>query len=267
MDQGTGRRSGRSTAKVMLIDDDRSLHAYMRRIMKEAGYEFCGAMDGLSGLEMLVAEKPDLLLLDVMMPGMNGFEVCRTMRESGRRTPVIFLSAKGDIVDKSIGFNAGGDDYVVKPFSSDELLLRVQAHLRRHRDDLAFARAVSREGSRVTGELEILFNQYEVYLRGEPVNLTAKEFEILALLAATQVRCSPVPRSTSTSGARTPPWTRAPSPCSCARSARRSKTTPLSPATFSPSGVSVTSSPNRWGRARRTVSFVGAASARPVCYG
>ena len=184
MDQGTGRRSGRSTAKVMLIDDDRSLHAYMRRVMKEAGYEFCGAMDGLSGLEMLVAEKPDLLLLDVMMPGMNGFEVCRTMRESGRRIPVIFLSAKGDIVDKSIGFNAGGDDYVVKPFSSDELLLRVQAHLRRHRDDLAFARAVSREGSRMTGELEILFNQYEVYLRGEPVNLTAKEFEILALLAA-----------------------------------------------------------------------------------
>ena len=184
MDQGTARRGGRSAAKVMLIDDDRSLHAYMRRIMKEAGYEFCGAMDGLSGLEMLAAEKPDLLLLDVMMPGMNGFEVCRTMRESGRRIPVIFLSAKGDIVDKSIGFNAGGDDYVVKPFSSDELLLRVQAHLRRHRDDLAFARAVSREGSRVTGELEILFNQYEARLRGEPVNLTAKEFEILALLAA-----------------------------------------------------------------------------------
>ena len=184
MDQGTARRGGRSAAKVMLIDDDRSLHAYMRRIMKEAGYEFCGAMDGLSGLEMLAAEKPDLLLLDVMMPGMNGFEVCRTMRESGRRIPVIFLSAKGDIVDKSIGFNAGGDDYVVKPFSSDELLLRVQAHLRRHRDDLAFARAVSREGSRVTGELEILFNQYEARLRGEPVPLTAKEFEILALLAA-----------------------------------------------------------------------------------
>lgn len=184
MDQGTGRRSARAAAKVMLIDDDRSLHAYMRRIMKDAGYEFCGAMDGLSGLEVLSAERPDILLLDVMMPGMNGFEVCRTLRESGRRIPVIFLSAKGDIVDKSIGFNAGGDDYVVKPFSSDELLLRVQAHLRRHRDDLAFARAVSREGSHVTGELEIMFNQYEVRLRGEPVNLTAKEFEILALLAA-----------------------------------------------------------------------------------
>lgn len=175
---------GRGAAKVMLIDDDKSLHVLMRRIMEGAGYRFCGAMDGVAGLALLADEKPDLLLLDVMMPGMNGFEVCRTMREGGRRIPVIFLSAKGDIVDKSIGFNAGGDDYVVKPFSSDELLLRVQAHLRRHRDDLAFAKAVSREGTSQTGDLEIRFNQYEAYLRGEPVNLTAKEFEILALLAA-----------------------------------------------------------------------------------
>lgn len=175
---------GRGAAKVMLIDDDKSLHVLMRRIMEGAGYRFCGAMDGVAGLALLADEKPDLLLLDVMMPGMNGFEVCRTMREGGRRIPVIFLSAKGDIVDKSIGFNAGGDDYVVKPFSSDELLLRVQAHLRRHRDDLAFAKAVSREGTSQTGDLEIRFNQYEAYLRGEPVSLTAKEFEILALLAA-----------------------------------------------------------------------------------
>ena len=175
---------GRGAAKVMLIDDDKSLHVLMRRIVEGAGYRFCGAMDGVAGLALLADEKPDLLLLDVMMPGMNGFEVCRTMREGGRRIPVIFLSAKGDIVDKSIGFNAGGDDYVVKPFSSDELLLRVQAHLRRHLDDLAFAKAVSREGTSQTGDPEIRFNQYEAYLRGEPVNLTAKEFEILALLAA-----------------------------------------------------------------------------------
>lgn len=183
MDQAA-TAGARGAAKVMLIDDDKSLHVLMRRILENAGYRFCGAMDGTAGLELLAVEKPDLLLLDVMMPGMNGFEVCRTMRESGRRIPVIFLSAKGDIVDKSIGFNAGGDDYVVKPFSSDELLLRVQAHLRRHRDDLAFAKAISREGVSCTGDLEIRFNQYEAYLRGEPVNLTAKEFEILALLAA-----------------------------------------------------------------------------------
>ena len=82
---------------------------------------------------MLSTEHPDLLLLDAMMPGMNGFDVCKSIREKGRRIPVVFLSAKGDIVDKSIGFKAGGDDYVVKPFSSEELLLRIEAHLRRHK--------------------------------------------------------------------------------------------------------------------------------------
>lgn len=170
--------------KVMLIDDDKGVHVLMRRIIEDAGYRYCAAYDGESGLKMLASEHPDLLLLDVMMPGMNGFDVCTKIREQGRRIPVIFLSAKGDIVDKSIGFKAGGDDYVVKPFSPDELLLRIEAHLRRHKSDLAFAKAVSREGSNKTGDLEIFFNRYEVRLRGEPVDLTAKEFEILALLAS-----------------------------------------------------------------------------------
>lgn len=172
------------SAKIMLIDDDESLHVLVKRLMDDAGYTFCSAYGGEEGLRALAAEKPDLLLLDVMMPGMNGFDVCRQMREAGRRIPVVFLSAKGDIVDKSIGFKAGGDDYVVKPFSSDELMLRIEAHLRRHRDDLAFAKAVTRGGSNKVGDLEILFNQYEVRLRGQVVDLTAKEFEILALLAA-----------------------------------------------------------------------------------
>lgn len=171
-------------AKVMLIDDDESLHVLVRRLAEDAGYAFCSAYGGDEGLKVLATEKPDLLLLDVMMPGTNGFDVCRKMREDGRRIPIIFLSAKGDIVDKSIGFKAGGDDYVVKPFSSDELLLRMEAHLRRHKSDLAFAKAITREGSNATGDIEVCFNQYEVRLRGHKVDLTAKEFEILALLAA-----------------------------------------------------------------------------------
>ncbi|MEQ3363147.1 response regulator transcription factor [Raoultibacter massiliensis] len=171
-------------AKVMLVDDDESLHVLVRRLAEDAGYAFCSAYGGDEGLKVLATEKPDLLLLDVMMPGTNGFDVCRKMREDGRRIPIIFLSAKGDIVDKSIGFKAGGDDYVVKPFSSDELLLRMEAHLRRHKSDLAFAKAITREGSNATGDIEVCFNQYEVRLRGQKVDLTAKEFEILALLAA-----------------------------------------------------------------------------------
>ncbi len=170
--------------KIMLIDDDEGVHTLIRRIVEDAGYGFIPAYNGDDGLRILAEQHPDLLLLDVMMPGTNGFDVCSAIRAKGRRIPIIFLSAKGDIVDKSIGFKAGGDDYVVKPFSPDELLLRIEAHLRRHKTDLAFAKAVSREGSNKTGDLEIVFNHYEVYLRGEKVDLTAKEFEILALLAS-----------------------------------------------------------------------------------
>ena len=119
--------------KVMLIDDDPGIHESLRAVVEEAGYEFCGALGGREGLRLLDDEHPDLLLLDVMMPGMNGFDVCQQMREEGRRIPVIFLTAKNDIVDKSTGFKAGADDYVTKPFIADELLLRIDAHVRRQR--------------------------------------------------------------------------------------------------------------------------------------
>lgn len=177
--------------KVMLIDDDPNIHESLRALLEESDIIFCGALSGKEGLARLDEEKPDVLLLDVMMPGKNGYDVCREIREEGRRIPVIFLTAKSDIVDKSTGFRAGADDYVTKPFIADELLLRIEAHVRRHRDNLEDARnrevstedtSNKRPSCRV-GELEILFDQYEVRLRGEAVSLTAKEFEILALLA------------------------------------------------------------------------------------
>ena len=176
--------------KVMLVDDDPSIHESLRDVVEEVGYEFCSALSGREGLRLLDEERPDLLLLDVMMPGMNGFDVCRQIREEGRRIPIIFLTAKNDIVDKSTGFGAGADDYVTKPFIADELLLRIDAHVRRHRDDMRHARRAEetdgmpphRPSCRV-GDLEILFDRYEVRLRGEVVPLTAKEFEILSLLA------------------------------------------------------------------------------------
>lgn len=171
-------------AKIALIDDDENLHDVLEKAATRLGYEFCGALESESGFQLLETMKPDILLLDVMMPGLNGFDFCRIMRERGRRIPVIFLSAKGDIVDKSTGFKAGGDDYVVKPFNMEELFLRIEANLRRHNDDLQFSKCLGREGSAEIGELRILFSQYEVYLRGKPVDLTAKEFETLALLAA-----------------------------------------------------------------------------------
>lgn len=170
--------------KVMLIDDEADLHEVMRDLLEASGYEFCGATDAHEGLDLVAQEKPDLLLLDVMMPRMNGFKLCEELRAQGRRIPVIFLTAKGDIVDKSIGFQAGADDYVTKPFDSEELLLRIDAHIRRHKDALSFAHALKREGAAVIGDLEVRFDEYQALLSGRPVPLTTKEFEIVAFLAA-----------------------------------------------------------------------------------
>lgn len=169
--------------KIMLIDDDEGMHTLVRRIVQGAGYRFYGAFGGEEGLELLSEVKPDLLLLDVMMPGMNGFDVCERIRSEGRFVPIIFLSAKSDIVDKSIGYRAGADDYVVKPFDPDELLLRIEALVRRHQGELAVAKAEAMRARKI-GDLEILMSKYEARVRGENANLTAKEFEILALLAS-----------------------------------------------------------------------------------
>ena len=170
--------------KVMVIDDEDNLRQALEQLLVSNGYAFCGARDAESGLELLASEHPDLLLLDVILPGTNGFDLCARIREQGRRIPVIFLSAKCDIVDKSIGFRAGGDDYVTKPFDSTELLLRIEANIRRHKDTIDFARCRNREGVARIGELEVRFGEYEVRVKGRPVALTTKEFEIVAFLAA-----------------------------------------------------------------------------------
>lgn len=170
--------------KVMLIDDEENLQRAMRELLVTNGYEYCGATNGEDGLKMLATERPDLLLLDVMLPGINGFDLCRKIREQGRRIPVIFVSAKSDIVDKGVGFRAGGDDYVTKPFDARELLLRIEANIRRHKDAIEFAHCTNREGSTRIGDLEVRFDEYQVFVKSEPVSLTTKEFEIVAFLAA-----------------------------------------------------------------------------------
>ena len=170
--------------KVLLIDDEANLHQAIEKLLESNGYAYLGARDAESGMELLAREKPDLLLLDVMLPGTNGFDLCARIREEGRRIPIIFLSAKCDIVDKSIGFRAGGDDYVTKPFDATELLLRIEANIRRHKDTVDFARSRNREGKARIGDLEVRFGEYEVLVKGKPVPLTTKEFEIVAFLAA-----------------------------------------------------------------------------------
>ena len=172
--------------KIMLIDDDESMRLLIGQLVRRDGYDFCCAGSGAAGLEMLRAERPDFLILDVMLPDTNGFEICERIRAEGRKVPVMFLTAKGDIVDKSIGFKAGADDYLVKPFQTEELSLRLKAHLRRRQRerDASEGLAPARRPSYKVGDLELLFGKYEVLLRGEPVQLSSREFEMLSLLAS-----------------------------------------------------------------------------------
>lgn len=169
--------------KIMLIDDDESMQMLVGQIVGRAGYDFCCAATGCDGLAMLRAQRPDFLVLDVMLPDINGFDICRTIRSEGRMVPVMFLSAKGDIVDKSVGFKAGADDYLVKPFQPEELLLRIEAHLRRHEAQM-HARPRKNSSSFRVGDLEVFFGKYEVRLKGRSIACTSREFEVLALLAS-----------------------------------------------------------------------------------
>ncbi len=174
-------------AKIMLIEDDKSMQHLIQSIVERNGYEFCCADCGVDGMDMLRTEHPDLLLLDVMLPDKNGFEICQDIRAEGRKIPIVFLTAKGDIVDKSIGFKAGADDYLVKPFLAEELSLRLEAHLRRitrEREGLAGEAEKKNKGSFLVGDLELVFGKYEVLIRGEQVALSSREFELLELLAS-----------------------------------------------------------------------------------
>ena len=164
--------------KIMLADDEPSMQKLVRRVMEDGGYEFCCASDGAETIEIIDSENPDLLLLDVMMPKIDGFRACQLLREKGVKIPIIFLSAKGDIVDKSVGFNAGGDDYLVKPFSPDELLMRVHAHLRQLERIASVSMMSIREG-----KLEIDVSRRRVLRDGQLIPFTPKEFEILVCLA------------------------------------------------------------------------------------
>ena len=169
--------------RILVVDDDPNICDLLKMYLEKEGFNVRIAGDGGTALQEFAKAVPDLILLDVMLPVLDGWGVLTRVRETSR-VPVIMLTAKGETFDKINGLNMGADDYVVKPFSSEELLLRIEAHLRRHKANLAYAKATQREGSNKTGNLEIFFNRYEVYLRGKKIDLTAKEFEILALLAS-----------------------------------------------------------------------------------
>ncbi len=166
-------------SRVLIVEDERALRVGLQDCLEAEGYRVLTAADGASGLQRALAEKPDLLLLDLMLPKLDGFALCAELRRLGHTLPVLMLTAKGQVEDRVTGLDAGADDYLVKPFSTEELLARIRALLRRAQ------RPTETPTKLKLGEVEIDLARQTAMRGRKPIHLTAKEFAMLRLLAAT----------------------------------------------------------------------------------
>ena len=162
--------------KVLIIEDEPNMILGLKDSCEYEGYEVVVARDGKEGLDKAATEKPDIILLDVMLPLMSGIDVCRTLRTRGIETPIVMLTARSQETDKVVGLEVGADDYVTKPFSVKELLARIRAHLRRS------AKQVVEMESFTFGDVELNFKKYAARKGGQALDLSAREFEILRYL-------------------------------------------------------------------------------------
>lgn len=163
-------------SRILLVDDERAFVRGLSASLRQAGYDVVPAHDGPEAWNRFREIKPDLVLLDVMLPGIDGLTLCQRIRQHGR-TPVIMLTARGDDVDKILGLELGADDYITKPFNARELLARMKAVLRRS------VPAPDAGGLLRYGHVEIDLGRQAVHLDGRPVQLTPKEYDLLAFLA------------------------------------------------------------------------------------
>lgn len=167
--------------RILIVEDDPLIADLERDYLEAAGYEVETASDGETGLELAQSEKWDLFLLDVMLPGMNGFNICRTIRESSN-TPIILVTVKKTDVDKIRGLGLGADDYIVKPFSPSEMVARVKAHIAIHERLKSGNTPVHHQI--VVKDLVIDTDAHRVNVRGKEVSLKNKEYELLVFLAS-----------------------------------------------------------------------------------
>ncbi|HEY1117199.1 MAG TPA: response regulator transcription factor, partial [Acidimicrobiales bacterium] len=168
--------------KLLLVDDEENLRSMLTAALRHHGYDVVAVADGREALDARADARPDLVVLDVMLPDVDGFEVCRRMRAEGDHTPVLFLTARDGTEDKVRGLTLGGDDYLVKPFSLEELVARCQALLRRAglaRDDHAVLRCA---------DLHMDDDAHRVVRAGEPVSLSPTEYKLLRYLLLNQGR-------------------------------------------------------------------------------
>ncbi len=159
--------------KLLLVEDDQTLLDTLAYNLTNEGYDVVKARDGVAALDLAREQKPDLILLDIMLPGLDGLTVCRTLRRE-TRAPIVLLTARSGEVDRIIGLDSGADDYIVKPFSLGELYARLRAVLRRGRSETATKLQ--------SGDLTLDLVGHRAARAGQPLNLTPKEFELLAEL-------------------------------------------------------------------------------------
>ena len=169
---------------VLIVEDEKNIVDILRFNLQREGYRTVEAYDGADGLDKARKENPDIILLDVMLPKMIGFDVCRTLREEGNNVPVIILTAREEEADKVLGLEIGADDYITKPFSMRELIARVKANIRRTGMNAASSATAASTAMPVVGSLSINTDSRQVFRDGKPMDLTTREYELLSVRAS-----------------------------------------------------------------------------------
>ena len=167
--------------KILIVDDEKNIVDIVAYNLKKEGYETLVAHDGKTGLSLALSDDPDLVILDIMMPALDGFEVCQRIREKNLLVPIIMLTARVDEVDKVLGLESGADDYVTKPFGVKELVARVKANLRRKSQPSA--KTEKDENVLSFGDLTINPSLYEIRRSNQLIELTRREFELVMYMA------------------------------------------------------------------------------------
>ncbi|SFC57137.1 two-component system, OmpR family, alkaline phosphatase synthesis response regulator PhoP [Bacillus sp. OV322] len=170
--------------KILVVDDEKSILTLLQYNLEQAGYSVVTAIDGEEGLKLAIEEKPDLIVLDLMLPKLDGIEVCKQLRQQKVMTPILMLTAKDDEFDKVLGLELGADDYMTKPFSPREVVARIKAILRRSQFQPEKAEEDNSDDELIKlGGLKIYPERYEAFFEGNLLELTPKEFELLMYLA------------------------------------------------------------------------------------
>ena len=177
--------------RILVVDDEKSIVTLLKYNLEQAGFSVITAFDGEEGLQTVVEQKPDLVVLDLMLPKLDGIEVCKQLRQLKVNVPILMLTAKDDEFDKVLGLELGADDYLTKPFSPREVVARIKAILRRAQQQAPIAEQGVQEDqqpSLIIGELKVYPDRYEALFNDELLELTPKEFELLVYLSRNKGR-------------------------------------------------------------------------------